>query len=248
MTELKNYWELGDTLDLGTYPKNQQMAFSLTDIDTEERYDKDPPPHWPKYAFNYKYNSYGFRSREFDLTTDKSIILALGCSFTCGVGIPFNDTWSETLGKHFSNHVVYNAGLGGASSDTVARLAVNMIPIIKPDIVVILWPTRYRFETYSHGEKENGTRFNGPWEKEDDLRLSFKDNNSYNNQMKNKLIVNLLAQIYGFTLLSEDLDTAMKRQGYDGWLKARDNGHLCGAWHTELSKQYYAEYLKKRVV
>ena len=194
---MKNYWQLGSSLNVGTYPPGQEMWFSLTDSDTEENYNLNPSPHWAKYSLSYKYNNQGFRSREFLVQSDELILLTLGCSHTVGVGIPVEDNWPEQLGKkYFPNHLVYNAGLGGASADTVARLAVNLIPIIKPDIVAVLWPSLYRFETYHHDERKDNTRFNGPWSIDTDgYKLYFEENNAHNNQSKNKLIVDLMKEV-----------------------------------------------------
>ena len=122
---MKNYWQLGGTLDLGTYPRNKELRFSLTDLDTEERFNNiqgtrnQGHPQWAADSFTYKYNSYGFRSREFDLDEMNPVILTLGCSHTVGVGVPQYDNWPEQFGhNYFPNHSVWNAGLGGASADT----------------------------------------------------------------------------------------------------------------------------------
>jgi hypothetical protein len=221
------------------------MWFSPSDVDTEENYDKNPSQHWGKYSVGYKFNSHGFRSREFEIGIDKPTILAFGCSHTVGVGISVEDNWPEQLAvKYFPNHVVYNAGLGGASSDTVARLASNMIPILNPDIVAILWPSMHRFETYHHDGDRIGTRFNGPWTNDNDLKIYFEDNNSYNNQMKNKMIVELLQKNYNFKLISIDVDQAFKDHEPGGYLKARDGIHLCGWWHRDVMEDFYQQYKK----
>lgn len=241
---MKNYWELAGSLDVGTYPPGQEMCFSLTDSDTKENYDRNPSPHWAEHSLSYKYNNQGFRSREFLVQSDNPILLTLGCSHTVGVGIPVEDNWPEQLGaKYFTNHVVYNAGLGGASSDTVARLAINIIPIIKPDIVAILWPSITRFETYHHGPNKNVTQFNGPWSTEN-FSVQFEENNCYNNQNKNKVIVNLLQKIYNFKLIAIDVDHAIAVHDHHGYLKARDNQHFCGWWHRDVMEDFYQEYLK----
>jgi hypothetical protein len=235
---MKNNWELGGTLDLGTYPRNQEMLFSLTDLDSEENFKKLVKSHWSADSFTYKYNSQGFRSREFDLNDSKPKILALGCSHTVGVGVPQHDNWAEQFGRtHFPDHVVYNAGLGGAAADTVARLAVNMVPIIKPKIVAVMWPSLYRFETY-----ENGTVFNGAWTMEAD-NLQYEDNTAYNNQTKNKMILDLLQKIYGFKLLSIDWDDTINKV-YDTvtWTKGRDGAHFGIDWHRQITYDFYLQY------
>jgi len=225
---MKNHWELGATLDLGTYPCDQEMQFSLSDLDSEQNFKNiqgtrhQGHPQWHTDSFTYKYNSHGFRSQEFDLKETKSKILTLGCSHTVGVGVPQHNAWPEQYGsKYFPNHVVWNAGLGGAGADTIARLAVNMIPIVNPDMVAILWPSLFRFETY-----ENNAVFNGVWTMEKD-NLQYEDNTAYNNQTKNKTILDLLQKVYGFRLLSIDWDDTVGKI-YDtvSWTKARDGAHF----------------------
>lgn len=241
---MKNYWELGGSLDLGTYPRGQEMQFSLSDLDNEERFKNiqgtrhQGDPQWRADSFTYKYNSYGFRSNEFDLTETKPKILTLGCSHTVGVGIPQHENWPEYFARsYFSDHVAWNAGLGGAGSDTVARLAVNMIPVIRPAIVAVLWPSLFRFETY-----ENGAVFNGAWTMERD-NLQYEDNTAYNNQTKNKTILHLLEMHYKFKLLSIDFDDTLQKV-YDKvlWSKARDGAHFGIEWHQQIAYDFYLQY------
>ena len=154
------------------------------------------------------------------------------------MGISQNNSWAEQFGiKYFPDYIVWNAGLGGASADTVARLAVNMIPIVKPDIVAILWPSLFRFETY-----ENGAVFNGAWTMERD-NLQYEDNTAYNNQTKNKTILDLLQKVYGFKLLSIDWDDTVGKI-YDKvtWTKARDGAHFGIEWHQQIAYDFYLQY------
>ena len=241
---MKNHWELGATLDLGTYPRDQEMQFSLSDLDSLERFNniqgtrQQGHPDWRADSFTYKYNSHGFRSCEFDLTETKPIILTLGCSHTVGVGVAQHDNWPEQFARtYFPTHAVYNAGLGGAGADTVTRLAVNLIPIIKPAIVAVMWPSLYRFETY-----ENGTVLNGAWTMEAD-NLQYEDNTAYNNQTKNKTILELLQQVYEFKLLSIDWDDTVNKV-YDTvtWTKARDGAHFGIDWHRQMAYDFNLQY------
>jgi hypothetical protein len=241
---MRNYWELGATLDLGTYPRNQETQFSLSDLDNETNFKNiqgtqhQGHPMWHADSFTYKYNSNGFRSQEFNSNEIKSKILTLGCSHTVGVGIPQQNNWPEQFGsKYFPDYAVWNAGLGGAAADTIARLAVNMIPIAKPAIVAILWPSLFRFETY-----ENGTVFNGAWSMERD-NLQYEDNTAYNNQTKNKTILDLLQKVYGFRLLSIDWDDTVGKI-YDtiSWTKARDGAHFGIEWHQQIAYDFYLQY------
>lgn len=245
MSKLKDHWGYQNSLDLGTYPRNQELQFSLTDMDTEQRFNQDPPENWSRESFSYKYNSHGFRSREFIFEEGRPKILTFGCSHTLGVGIPFEDTWCEELGRKLPNHTVYNAGLGGATADTVARLVTQMVPIISPDIVAILWPSMYRFEIYSNGYDKTGTRFMGPWDSDSETRLQFEDNNSYNNFTKNKLIVSLMQKLHHFVYLSMDVDYVIEQYSGIKWPKARDNAHFGPEWHKEIGKEYFNEYIRQ---
>lgn len=244
---MKNYWTLGSTLDLGTYPRGQELQFSLSDLDNEQHFKNiqgtrhQGHPKWHADSFTYKYNSYGFRSQEFNSNEIKSKILTLGCSHTVGVGIPQQNNWPEQFGReYFPNHIVWNAGLGGAGADTVARLAVNMIPIVKPAIVAILWPSLYRFETY-----ENNPVFNGAWTMEKD-NLQYEDNTAYNNQSKNKTILELLQKVYGFKLLSIDWDdTVGKVYNIVTWTKGRDGAHFGVEWHQQIAYDFNLQYTNR---
>jgi hypothetical protein len=235
---MKNYWQLGSTLDLGIYPRNQEMQFSLLDLDNKDNFAKLPSGDWRADSFTYKYNSHGFRSCEFDLKETRPVILTLGCSHTVGVGVPQHNNWPEQFGRiYFPNHVVWNAGLGGAGADTVARLAVNMIPIVKPDIVAVMWPSQYRFETY-----ENNPVFNGVWTMERD-NLQYEDNTAYNNQAKNKTILELLQKIYGFKLLSIDWDDIVQKiYNTVTWTKGRDGAHFGIEWHQQMAYDFNLQY------
>jgi hypothetical protein len=233
---MKNYWIYGE-IPIGRYPPNTESQFSPLDLDNEGNFNIHKPLGWSKDSFSYKYNSYGFRSREFDLNDPTPKILGLGCSHTVGVGIPSQDSWIEQFGStYFKDHVVYNAGLGGAGADTVARLAVNMIPLIKPNIVAILWPSMYRFETY-----EGNAVFNGPWSDEP-LNLQFEDNTAYNNQTKNKLIINLLQKIHNFKLLSIDYDSIHNVYETVVWSRGRDGNHYGPDWHRQVAFDFKLQY------
>lgn len=246
---MKNYWQLGGTLDLGLYPKNERMQFSLSDLDSETNWARvkghefPGKGNWSPDSFDYKYNAQGFRSDwDFDPTVDKPILLALGCSHTVGVGIPWDGAWCHQLGNnHYSDHIVWNAGLGGGSADTVARLAVNMIPIAKPKTVAILWPSLYRFETYQGVDPF----MQGAWNIESD-NVQYEDQTIYNNKCKNKTIMTLLQEQYKFELLELEVDDIFEKYSSKDlphiWEKARDGSHMGTAWHWQLQEDMWSQY------
>jgi hypothetical protein len=64
---------------------------------------------------DYKFNSYGIRSKEFDLDHD---LVAVGCSFTYGTGIPENARWADILADKL-NVSVANLSFPGAPIEMI---------------------------------------------------------------------------------------------------------------------------------
>lgn len=121
--------------------------------DTEENFRKlyQDPAHaeyfdrlgWSQPGrITYKINSDGFRSDEFD---GGDYVLALGCSYTMGYGLPVEETWPFKLGQRLGLRVA-NLAWGGYSADTCFRLAQYWIPQLQPRLVVMLSPPSNRFE------------------------------------------------------------------------------------------------------
>jgi len=94
-------------------------------------------------CFTYTMNSQGFRTDELEY--DPESFVALGCSFTCGVGLPLDMAWPSLLSSKF-NRRVFNLGVGGCGMDTVFRIADYWLPIIKPKFVTLLVPPIWRVE------------------------------------------------------------------------------------------------------
>ena len=92
----------------------------------------------------YKYNRCGFRSEEFD---NRSAGIALGCSFTKGVGIPVEHSWPSQLSL-LLKHDIWNLGVGGGSLDTAYNLLDHYIDKLNTKFVVMCAPTPDRFEFF----------------------------------------------------------------------------------------------------
>lgn len=100
---------------------------------------------WRADSIRYRYNSLGFRDREFD---HQPCGLALGCSFTEGVGVEEDRTWCRRLSS-LSGLRFWNLGVGGASMDTVYRMLHHVLQSVKPRCVVICAPPGTRFEYHT---------------------------------------------------------------------------------------------------
>lgn len=98
---------------------------------------------WTENSIEYTFNSSGFRADEFDDTGEG--IVFLGCSYTLGTGMDLHRTWSYRIASHFGLKY-WNLGQGGGANDTCYRLGSYWIPKLKPKMVCMLAPSRFRME------------------------------------------------------------------------------------------------------
>lgn len=95
----------------------------------------------------YTYNELGFRGDS--IKKDGFKIMSLGCSHTEGVGVNDDETWPAQFTKLVPNGVNFNFGTGGRSGDFVVRCLLSYYDLIKPDLVLILYPPINRKEIYT---------------------------------------------------------------------------------------------------
>jgi hypothetical protein len=106
-----------------TYQRLKELGFLNTQID-------------------YRYNSHGFRTAEFDQPFD---IVCFGCSFTMGTGVHSQDTWPAQL-QTLTGLSTANLGHAGSSNDTAVRFALHYLPLLRPRYAVWLQTDRHRIE------------------------------------------------------------------------------------------------------
>jgi hypothetical protein len=117
--------------------------------DTEQRFNEmmQDPEHRSYFAkkgwdkpdgITYCFNQQGYRAQSvtanFDPQADN--LVALGCSFTMGIGLPYQDLWPTRLANAL-NLQACNFGWGGSSSDRCFRIAEYWVPQLKPKLVVL---------------------------------------------------------------------------------------------------------------
>lgn len=136
----------------GTPYANQTLDWIPTD--TKESFERmiQNPDHAEYFrtqgwlepgAITYKINSHGFRSPEFE--GNDPCMIALGCSYTAGVGLPVRSLWPTLVGKQLGLKV-YNLAWGGTAADTCFRMAEYWIPQLRPTLVCMLTPPPARVE------------------------------------------------------------------------------------------------------
>jgi len=140
---------------------NKILKFTSTDSEEQFKINRERlGEEWYYYnkEIEYKYNSWGYRCKEFtDLTDD--YILTFGCSFTEGIALHYDDMWANKLGVKM-NMDVFNLGMGATGPDFQyynTILFQNFILKNKklPKLVVYQWPFKHR-TSYMFKEFKNG--------------------------------------------------------------------------------------------
>lgn len=187
-------------------------------IDTEDRYKKAPHPSLGPQDIIYKFNAHGFRCPEFSLAeTDTGAlkVITIGASEVVGIGLPEDKTFAHLLCQHLEQDqgrpvLNFNLGVGGSSADSIFRILMSALPILKPDIVVMVFPFYGRREhiggngrifDYNRNDAENRLKnlILDP-ENHSQIQANFTLSNDYNDQInyyKNYFACAALCQQYG---------------------------------------------------
>lgn len=124
---------------------NQCWEFSGMD-QIDQCVDKQ---HFLSYPYNitYRYNSRGFRDQEWsiDMQELREAIWCIGDSFTVGLGSPLEHTWPFRLSK-ITNQRIINVSMDGASNEWIARTTENIVRVINPARLTIMWSYTHRRE------------------------------------------------------------------------------------------------------
>lgn len=135
------YWR--QELPVSDLPKNQELYWVYPD--DQEGFCKNQPPGYTETSVIYRMNSHGYRGTEFSEPAEFKILVS-GCSHTFGIGINEEDLWCNQLAQRITGAKVYNLALGGRSPDYVVRTIYKSIDLIKPNLVMVMWPDQSRFE------------------------------------------------------------------------------------------------------
>jgi hypothetical protein len=75
--------------------------------------------------------------------------MSFGCSNTEGVGVNDNETWPAQFVNLIPNGVNFNFGTGGRSNDFIVRCLLSYYDVIKPNLILIMYPSPLRREIYT---------------------------------------------------------------------------------------------------
>lgn len=120
-------------------------------IESEENYKLNllsQPSDWEYRTkqIRYKYNSLGHRSCELH-ELPKDYLLFAGCSFTEGIGLKLEDTYSHIVSQQLGLGY-YNLGLGGSCPSVSVKNIITFLSKFihnMPKTIIVQWPYFLRY-------------------------------------------------------------------------------------------------------
>jgi hypothetical protein len=205
------------------------------DTDSAETFDSLPEhlkQAWCDIKISYQFNQYGFRCSEFKESEYSNAICFLGCSFTVGLGVPKDQTWSHIVSDQLNMTELNYAVLGG-SLYSQHRIYQHWGRIHKPKLTVLLPPpsprielfTEDRINTYKSGLIQNV----GPSVKKFWIDNHFNSCESYVRHIRGINAIKGIAAEIG-----SDLIVISNQPCVD---LARDGIHPGPQWHKEMSQK-----------
>jgi hypothetical protein len=144
---------------------------------------------------DYTYNEIGFRGNSTLNSGYK--IMSVGSSYTEGIGVNDNETYSYYLSKLIGG-VDLNFGYSGRSNDYIARTILTFTDKIKPDFVNVMYtyPTHREFYTKNGGIEPYAPNPWGYYKEHPDgirefdaLHHTLNNEDDYINWYKNHLLI-----------------------------------------------------------
>jgi len=240
------------------HPGKKSVSFQWWPTDTEARFNEmmQDPVHrayfqekgWDKPdGISYHFNNQGFRAQSIDDNFDpeNNNLVALGCSYTMGIGLPYKDVWPTVLATAL-NLRACNFGWGGGSSDRCFRLAEYWVPHLKPKLVVLLNPPRGRMEVIINQDTREPEGIM-PMDIHSDVfvkKWMSVDENQRLNNLKNRLAIEALCNRLGIPFLPYEADTWMSRSREEAGY-ARDYFHAGIKGHKSFVERILDDWSKK---
>jgi len=238
--------EYNDTVPnhFNTRVRNQTVYFNGADYkEWWENNLKDPDNYkffeengWlDEHAISYTFNTHGFRCEEFD---PRPSWLALGCSFTEGVGLAIGDVWPTLLAAQTKSYM-WNLGVGSSALDTCFRILDYYIDKLTVRGVFLLQPPHHRFELFIDGKVQMYLPNNDKIH--DSIFKSWysDENNAKFNAQKNILAMKKICddrKIRFITRPSTELSSGRP------YCRARDLMHHGKDDHIHLANLFYEDY------
>ena len=198
-------------------------------------------------AITYRINSAGFRSEEFDPQANS--VISLGCSYTIGIGLPEQSTWSYLVAQALGLKN-YNLAWAGTSADTCFMLADYWLPVLRPKLVVMAAPPKHRFDLVSEKHNHNHDTYMpaseiGGTDQDGFIKTWFlNDRNADLNNARNRLAVEGLCARLGIRCLTYNAHNwfAKSREEVE---YARDRMHAGPLGHELFAERILNDFSTK---
>lgn len=233
-----NHWA-AHQMPSNWHPKNITLSWAGTDnAKTLAGRPVEEAIDWHRAYIQYAYNQQGFRCPDLNNFIDQPVDVALGCSFTKGVGMPVEAVWPSLVQRN-RPYPMLNLGLGGGTTDTVARILTNISTLFKIQTAFILWPHANRFETYTDSYVDRILPYNAQTE-----HVWFMDGaNADQRYQKNHNIAHTLSKLNQFNIVELTVNEVYQK----GFAvdTARDGLHL-GYRSNQLLAKWYLDTLTSK--
>jgi len=122
---------------------------------------------WEGDSITYRINSHGFRGDDLH-PVDSDSFIALGCSFTFGVGVKEEQTWPSVLSESLGMHG-YNLGAAAHGVETMFRVLDYWLPRLRSKHVFLLVNPGVRREFFNADKSPNRFHTLSAWSSEYDF-------------------------------------------------------------------------------
>ena len=125
-------------------PRYSNLRCSTFGLDSAEHCLN--PDHFRNYpeSITYQFNELGYRDQSY-LEYRGNEILAIGDSFTLGLGVNIEQTWPSVLAG-LVDHPVRNFSLNGASNDWMGRRIKDLVNSFLPPLIIVHYSFSHRRE------------------------------------------------------------------------------------------------------
>jgi hypothetical protein len=235
-----NHWQIGK-MPFMSYRSNFSDKWSHGDDPTNFKNNPNKD-FWNDVDISYVYNKQGFRCPDLENFLGKKVNIALGCSFTEGIGLPIDRVWPSLIEKKLE-YPLLNLGIAGGSTDTPARILTNISTLFEIQTVFILWPALTRLELY-HIDPNIGPNvaYIQPGTGKIEHTWALEKEMCTQQYYKNRLIVSQLASNFGYTVkqftMSETMKTCRYDQEFQDADRARDGRHWGFQTHELVSEMF----------
>jgi hypothetical protein len=127
-------------------PYDRGITLNFVSTDSEKAFRENFKKYgtdwiWANKEITYKFNSLGYRMKEFSEIDYSNYIAFFGCSNTAGIGLPLEYTFAYKISKKLNVDCV-NSAIGGSPVDFQVYNFVQLMnsSVAKPKAVLFNWP------------------------------------------------------------------------------------------------------------